>query len=90
VLYLCPCLTAIDNENKPPLTDSCAWRWLSQASFSTDPLGENLFELSDGSPAWVFQTDKEISGFEIAPDVYPNGVPILDDGCIESWQEFIA
>jgi hypothetical protein len=89
-LYLFPCFDGISAE-LVPVKSPCRWRWIAQPSFDLRVGGLNWFENSQGVACWVFQSDRALEGFEVAPNTYPNEVPLIDSGVDNlEWQEFKA
>ena len=83
MLYLCNPLTQINKQNQPDLPAGTSFRWISQ------PPSEDWFKDSTGANCWVFDTEAIVSGFETAPSVYPNGVPLLDEGVHQNYETVI-
>lgn len=83
-LYLFPVFEGI-GVDKVPIEVPCSWRWIAQSSFDLNDVDNNLFVDSNRKPCWIFQTDKPVEGFEVAPDKYPNGVSLLDGTEEKPW-----
>lgn len=89
-VYLYPVFEGIEI-NQVPVAVPCKWRWIAQPSFDLVNYMDNLFTNKDSIPCWVFQADKELTGFEVAPEKYPNGIEIVDSSVNDKqWNDCIG
>lgn len=89
MLYLCNPLTQLNAQGQPALPTGTSFRWISQ------PPSEGWFKNGKSENCWVFDTGDgsiadpmELDQFEweLAPKIYPNGVPLLDEGVHQNYE----